>query len=339
MIESSEKIEEKSDELRSLFYALGRLISSEKERPPVGKALLDRVISLRGQIEDIELLMEREEKMIQERSRAEDEICELDKSIKNDPGLLKSLYSKLGAIIYERASLELIKREHFGEAYLKKEEEEAIIDGLKSKNPLIKALFKMKEKTFSALKESLFEGLGKKAIENKSYIYIGGEQSQNIAEKIIKALDGESRLRDRKKSLEDRISLLDDEIKEIRGYEKSPFKERLEEKKRDYYEAAVSYGNYLYEKGEIWISENTSSEALDLVEAILSSQKEYSDLKERKRDEERRAKREEIRILISQEEDKLDILEREKKRIDSHMDEIKKEIKRLESFLSKNSFF
>lgn len=330
MLDSVDRIEEKSNELRLLFLRLGSFMSSLDEKVPVGRSMLDRVISLSSEIEKEELALEKERGLESERERDQGQIDEIDQKLKGIPSREKEMLSRLGAIIYELSSLSLLKRDLFSSSYIMREEEEGIRASLSSKNPMVRGMGRLKLRAFEAKREERFYEIGREAIEKGTYYYVDSEKARGISSEILEEKRDREELLGKKTDLELRLSEIDDEIKELKGSDRSSLKEKIDDRKIDYNEALISYGNYLYEKGESWIDENTPPEALDIIEEIIKRQDEYSQIKKKKKDEERVIKREEIKTLIREEEDKLRILEGEKSRIESQMSDIKKEIKRLE---------
>ena len=94
-------------------------------------------------------------------------------------------------------------------------------------------------------------------------------------------------------------------------------------------EKFVSYGYFLYENGSTWVSESTPSEILDILQSILEEHDRYNALIDRREMLQRKERVDGVRALISEEEEKIRILEAEKARIDDEIAGIREEIAKL----------
>ena len=97
----------------------------------------------------------------------------------------------------------------------------------------------------------------------------------------------------------------------------------------------INYGNYLYDRGGSWIGETTPSEILDILQKIIEIQNEYRELNERKQRLQKEAKADDYKALIEEEKEKIKILLGEREKIDMQIEDIEKEIKRLESLVDR----
>ena len=111
--------------------------------------------------------------------------------------------------------------------------------------------------------------------------------------------------------------------------------ERVEDSKAAYRESLINYGNYLYDRGGSWVGEKTPTEILDILQKIIEVQNGYRELNERKSKLQKEAKADDYKALIEEEKEKIKILLGERDKIDMQIEDIQKEINRLESLVDR----
>ena len=146
-------------------------------------------------------------------------------------------------------------------------------------------------------------------------------------------------------ALKDRILLLGRKIEAQENAESllegkleseiSQYGEEYEEKESSLPAMMEGYGSYLFESGQKWIDQDTPDDILDIISEILEVERAIDEAKCIERTEDERRKALEIDALINDSLSRIDALEKERKRIDDKINEIRREIKQMEE--EKNS--
>ena len=159
------------------------------------------------------------------------------------------------------------------------------------------------------------------------------------AEALVKKLES---VKERRAVLfqekEDKEYYLSQNISRRKALEKGGLdsdQERVEDSKAAYRESLINYGNYLYDRGGSWVGENTPTEILDILQKIIEVQNGYRELNERKSKLQKEAKADDYKALIEEEKEKIKILLGERDKIDMQIEDIQKEINRLESLVDR----
>ena len=279
------------------------------ERNRKAKAELDRARSFASEYE--EHLKKREELLGKERE--EDEA-------------IASLSLRLGSIVYEQCSLGLLDKEAFSSVY-----SDAERDARRSSSRLLSMI------GLGAREGRRFPEYASLVIKDGRWKELQGDRASAIALEII---ERNGRKDDYEESLVEEDSFINGFRDEYSSY-CSGGQERLEEEDEDsrsaLFESLVSYGTYLYEKGSVWIGESTPSYLMDIIENILRLNKEYSDLCSKRDRLSKEDKADEYNALISSDEAKILILEKEKDRIDEQIASLRSEIEALRSRIDRLS--
>lgn len=252
------------------------------------------------------------------RSDYEERSAERAKAEKEEKGIrdaIKSLSVRLGAVLQEQCSFSLLDKDLFGEVYR-----------LTEKDSVRKGMF------------SKF--LSRNRDEDRFLSYASAVLSSSLDGHLQgRAADLVREIRE----LEEKDALMIGKITALSGYlddNKDSFqrtvkqgitdcRKNLEKLTAEEEEKFVSYGYFLYENGSTWVSESTPSEILDILQSILEEHDRYNALIDRREMLQRKERVDGVRALISEEEEKIRILEAEKARIDDEIAGIREEIAKL----------
>lgn len=335
--ETEEKIENTTLKLRSHFFDLGIMLFRNPDLLPGGMG-----VSLVKAAESAETaLREAEEKKKDDESFAEEYDAKKREKIEKDDrleGLRESereIRLKLGALIYEQCSLDLLPRESFSSVYADTDEEKSLAEKSRSRS------FWSRLRSSSALSRmkrsdrERYLDYSSFADNDATAILISGEKAQNLVKELCDVKSERGLISEEDEKLEGYLS---ENLSRRKNLEKGGMEEdgsSLEAKKAEFDECIINYGNYLYDRGGSWIGENTPTEVLDALQLILENQNEYGSLLKKREQLQKEARADDYKALIEEERNKIRILEEEKGRIDTQIEEISKEIGRLESLVER----
>ncbi len=335
--ETEEKIENTTLKLRSHFFDLGIMLFRNPDLLPGGMG-----VSLVKAAESAETaLREAEEKKSDDESFSNEYDSKKRKKIEKDDRLEqlreseREIRLKLGALIYEQCSLDLLPRESFSSVYADTDEEKSLAEKSRSRS------FWSRLRSSSALSRmkrsdrERYLDYSSFADNDATAILISGEKAQNLIKELSDVKNERVMLTDEDEKLEEYLS---ENLSRRKNLEKGGMEEdgsSLETRKAEFDECIINYGNYLYDRGGSWIGENTPTEVLDTLQLILENQNEYGSLLKKREQLQKEAKADDYKALIEEERNKIRILEEEKSRIDTQIDEISKEIERLEGLVER----
>lgn len=335
--EIEDRIEETTEELRNQFFNLGIIIFHNPEIVDssmgvslfkTAKESLERVNEAQKKEEDDRLFIDEFEEK-REKKIVLDGILE---SLREEE---REVRMKLGALIYEQCSLSILPREKFSSVYAIVDEERTLSDKAQSKSFWSRftssgALNRLKRSdTTRYLDYSSF------ADNPETATVISGEKAQSLIDELCSIKNKREQTQSEEELLE---GWLTESVSRRRNLEKGELEEdknRLSESKSDFDECIINYGNYLYDRATNWINENTPSNVLDSLQAIVEKQNSYSELIKRQEQLRKEAKADDYKAIIEEEREKIRILESEKAKIDLQIAEINKEIERLEGMVSR----
>ncbi len=335
--ETEDRIDQTTNELRKYFFDLGIMMFHNPDILPsqMGVSLIKATKEAEDNLKNAQEKEQSDALFILEFDKKKERKLEVD-------GLLEELREeerdnrlKLGALIYEQCSLSLLPRESFSSVYDDVDEEKILNEKTQSKSfwsrfTSSSALNRMKRSdTTRYLDYSSF------ADNPTVAATISGEKAQNLINELNEIKDKRDSLQSEEEELEEYIT---SSVNRRRSLEKGESEDNellVEEKKTAFNECVINYGNYLYDRGANWIGEETPADVLDILQHIIEKQNEYSSLVLERNRLEKEAKADDYKALIEEEKEKIRILENEKSKIDSQIDEIKREIERLENTVSR----
>ena len=335
--ETEEKIDDITKKLRSHFFDLGIMLYRNPDLLPseMGVSLVKAAAEAEEALRSAGEKKEEDTLFAGEYDRKRSEKIEKDERIEALRLSERDMRLKLGALIYEQCSLDLLPRESFSSVYADADEEKSLSEKSQSKSfwsrfRSTSALSRMKRSdTTRYLDYSSF------ADNDATAIMISGEKAQNLISELRSVREERSGVQAEAQALEEYLT---QNFQRRKALEKGGLDEdgsTLAEKQTEFDECIINYGNYLYDRGGSWIGENTPTEVLDCLQVILENQNEYARLQKRREQLQKEAKADDYKALIEEERNKIRILEEEKDRIDSQIEEIGKEIERLESLVER----
>ncbi|MGN1189747.1 MAG: hypothetical protein ACI4SL_05040, partial [Candidatus Ornithospirochaeta sp.] len=241
----------------------------------------------------------------------------------------------IGALIYEQCSLGLLDRDRFSSVYADSDEEKKLSEKAEAKSLFSRlssrsALSRMKRSDNSRYLD--YSSL----IDNEeNAVSLSGGNAETLVKKLEAVKEKRALLFQEK---EEKDIYLSQNIARRKALEKGGLEsddERVEDSLSAYNEALINYGNYLYDRGGSWIGETTPPEILDILQKIIEIQNEYRELNERKSRLQKEAKADDYKALIEEEKEKIKILLGEREKIDMQIEDIEKEISRLEGLVEK----
>lgn len=335
--ETEERIDGVTGKLRSHFFDLGIILFRNPDILPanMGVSLVKAAREAEKTLTEAERKKEDDEAFIREFDSKKTLKIEKDEALETLRLRERDTRLKLGALIYEQCSLSLLPRENFSAVYADADAEKALSEKTHSSS------FWARLKSSSELKRirhndgTRYLDYSSFADDEKNAVLITGEKGQALVEELGKIKEERSTLRKEVESLE---IFLSSSVMRRRSLDKGESEEDeslVEEYRNTFEECIINYGNYLYDRGGSWIGESTPPEVLDALQLILENQNEYSRLVSRRSQLQQEAKADDYKTMIEEEKEKIRILEDEKKRIDRQIDEINKEIDRLEGMVEK----
>lgn len=325
------------DSIREEYFVLGEKLYklSSTLSLPVGKNLLEGVIAVDARRNETGEKYNQEAALIEEFSKKSEENESVQRSLEGIIQRERKEKICLGAIIYERASLSLLDRKSFDFVYKDIDKELDYRKKENSRNPIERL---SAQNSLSKLKKSANEryvSYSDIAIEKGLLDSIGGSNAPNIIASLESIAKEKQEAEDKSSSLLEYIDsnkAIFQKLKKSGLEETKAYKEDVD---NQYRENLISYGNYLFDKGGVWVDEKTPSDVLDTIEDILKLQKDFASLNEDKQRLHRDSKVDDYRALIQEEEAKILILEKEKEKIDQEIEQIRIEIRKLNSMIER----
>ena len=317
--ETEERIEDTTEVLRSFFHDLGEAVYKDQSVLPIsmGVSLLEEVKKSENEMNQAFVSREEDKKFITQFDEIKERKTIVDDEMENLREEERELRLRIGALIYEQCSLGLLDRDRFSSVYADSDEEKKLSEKAEGKS-IISRL--SSRSALSRLKRS----------DNARYL---DYSSLVDVEENAVSLSGGNAVTLVKKEYYLSQNISRRRLLEKGGVEKDD--ERVEDSQVAYKEALINYGNYLYDRGGSWIGETTPSEILDILQKIIEIQNEYRELNERKQRLQKEAKADDYKALIEEEKEKIKILLGEREKIDMQIEDIEKEIKRLESLVDR----
>lgn len=335
--EIEDKIESQKELLSSYFYSLGSMAFNKEEE--LGITLAGK---LKGEAENALIHRDEAEAELKKLSSFHEEYqrksvrkSELETLISDVEDRIRDEKIKLGAVIYEKCSLQRLDNAIFSTIYKDVRNEKALVDKQEKGSIFSKFISRAGLNNVRASQEKRYLRYADEIIDRNLASVLKGDS----AETILGMMDKDNDLiRETKAELAELVLFLDQHEDEDRKLERSGLDEAIEwadKKNSEYYESVVNYGNYLYDKGSSWVGENTPSEILDLLQSIIEGQDAYARLYSTRERLRKEAKADDYKSLIEQEKAKILILNKEKEKIDIQIAKIETEIQRLSNLIDR----
>lgn len=331
------KIENQKNLLSTYFYSLGMIAFGNEEN--LGILLSTK---LKTEAEDAKIHSEEAEAELKKLSSFHEQYIKksqrreaLESAIEGTRETIVREKIKLGAIIYEQCSLALLDNAVFSSVYKDVESENNYVKKQSSGGFWNSFSSKAGLKKIQGSQDKRYLKYADEVFDRKLSSALKGEGASGLVEAIE---NQHSALKEMNAELGELNGFLETHAEEHRKLERNGLEEAEkwnEKKAEEYYDAIVTYGNYLYEKGSSWIGENTPSEVLDLIENILKSQAEYSKYHATRERLKKEAKADDYKALIDQEKTKIMILEKEKEKIDNQIARHRAEIRKLSTMIDR----
>lgn len=334
---TEEKIEETTKLLRKHFYDLGIILFNNPSILPstMGVSLRKASDEAAKALEEARLKKKDDEDFVASYEEKREKKLEKDGESEKKREEEKELRLRIGALIYEQCSLDLLPREKFSSVYADSDEEKAL-----NEKALSRSFFRrLKSSSSLALLRknapNRYLDYSSFADNDESAILISGKKAQELISSLKETVESRKEIQKEEGELE---SYLGENLVRRRALNKSVIEDEeaeVEEKENAFVECIINYGNYLYDRAGSWIDENTPPGVLDIVQTILESQKMYASLNKERKLIEKQAKADDYKTLIENEREKIRLLEGEKQKIDSQIAEIEREIERLEGLVER----
>ena len=323
--------------IRDQFLILGdKVYKATKSEPlKIGREMQEECISSEARREEAENKCKELSVFALEYEEKEKEHDAIKKDLEYLYDRARSFKIRLGAILYERASLDLLDSECFKEVYSDCQKEQDLRKRSESKNPLDKLASQSGLQKLQRSANDRYIRYIDNALENDSVSKIGGNNAPMISQELMSILDRIKPLEEKKEELDSYLEDGRDEAQALKKGGLEEAKEYLKNVTKLYRENLISYGSYLFDKGGIWISESTPSDVLDSIENILNLQNEYAQINAEKQELQKASKADDYRALILEERQKIQLLLREKDNIDQEISEIESEIERLQALIDR----
>ncbi|MCI7605402.1 MAG: hypothetical protein MSS69_01435 [Spirochaetales bacterium] len=335
--ETEEKIEGTTEVLRSFFHDLGEAVYKDQSVLPVqmGVSLLEVVKKAENDMNTAFSSREDDKAFSVEFDETKNRKTWVDDEMEKLREEEKDIRLCIGALIYEQCSLGLLDRDRFSSVYADSDEEKKLSEKAEAKSLFSRlssrsALSRMKRSDNSRYLD--YSSL----IDNEeNAVSLSGGNAETLVKKLEAVKEKRALLFQEK---EEKDIYLSQNIARRKALEKGGLEsddERVEDSLSAYNEALINYGNYLYDRGGSWIGETTPPEILDILQKIIEIQNEYRELNERKSRLQKEAKADDYKALIEEEKEKIKILLGEREKIDMQIEDIEKEISRLEGLVEK----
>ena len=335
--ETEEKIEDTTEVLRSYFHDLGEAVYKDQSvlPAPMGVSLLEEVKKAENDMNQAFASREDDKEFITQFDEIKERKTIVDDEMENLREEERNLRLRIGALIYEQCSLGLLDRDRFSSVYADSDEEKKLSEKAEGKSIISRLSSRSALSRLKRSDNSRYLDYSSLVDDEENAVSLSGGNAVTLVNKLEEIKEKRANLFQEK---EDKDYYLSQNISRRRLLEKGGVEkddERVEDSQVAYKEALINYGNYLYDRGGSWIGETTPSEILDILQKIIEIQNEYRELNERKQRLQKEAKADDYKALIEEEKEKIKILLGEREKIDMQIEDIEKEIKRLESLVDR----
>ena len=335
--ETEEKIEDTTEVLRSYFHDLGEAVYKDQSvlPEPMGVSLLEEVKKAENEMNQAFLDREEDKKFVAEFDEIKERKTVVDDEMERLREEERDIRLRIGALIYEQCSLGLLDRDRFSSVYADSDEEKKLSERAEGKSFISRLSSRSALSRLKRSDNSRYLDYSSLVDDEENAVSLSGGNAVTLVNKLEEIKEKRANLFQEK---EDKDYYLSQNISRRRLLEKGGVEkddERVEDSQVAYKEALINYGNYLYDRGGSWIGETTPSEILDILQKIIEIQNEYRELNERKQRLQKEAKADDYKALIEEEKEKIKILLGEREKIDMQIEDIEKEIKRLESLVDR----
>ena len=335
--ETEEKIEDTTEVLRSYFHDLGEAIYKDQSvlPAPMGVSLLEEVKKAENDMNQAFASREDDKEFITQFDEIKERKTIVDDEMENLREEERNLRLRIGALIYEQCSLGLLDRDRFSSVYADSDEEKKLSEKAEGKSIISRLSSRSALSRLKRSDNSRYLDYSSLVDDEENAVSLSGGNAVTLVNKLEEIKEKRANLFQEK---EDKDYYLSQNISRRRLLEKGGVEkddEKVEDSQVAYKEALINYGNYLYDRGGSWIGETTPSEILDILQKIIEIQNEYRELNERKQRLQKEAKADDYKALIEEEKEKIKILLGEREKIDMQIEDIEKEIKRLESLVDR----
>ena len=335
--ETEEKIEDTTEVLRSYFHDLGEAIYKDQSvlPAPMGVSLLEEVKKAENDMNQAFASREDDKEFITQFDEIKERKTVVDDEMERLREEERDLRLRIGALIYEQCSLGLLDRDRFSSVYADSDEEKKLSERAEGKSFISRLSSRSALSRLKRSDNSRYLDYSSLVDDEENAVSLSGGNAVTLVNKLEDIKEKRANLFQEK---EDKDYYLSQNISRRRLLEKGGVEkddEKVEDSQVAYKEALINYGNYLYDRGGSWIGETTPSEILDILQKIIEIQNEYRELNERKQRLQQEAKADDYKALIEEEKEKIKILLGEREKIDMQIEDIEKEIKRLESLVDR----
>ena len=328
--EIEREIIKESEDFRLFSSELGRIMFSS----PV---LREETESLRTRLDDIRKRRKEEEKKLsimketvssyEERKARKEALEGLIEKSKTES---KELSVRLGAAIYEQCSFSIPDKTVFAAVYSDLAEDNRLEES--SSSPFMRILNHGKAALRKMGRDSRYASYASIALSSSAELEGNAFALKGQIEDIKKE---EAEMTAERDALLDSLESDSDSYREMVRTSIAESTSVIEKLGKSEEEAEAEIGRFFFDRGGDWIDETTPQEALDSVEKMLLSANRTEELRKNLDKLERSAKRDEYNALIESEEGKIKVLEEDKARLDSEIEEMKAEIARLRREIDK----
>ena len=335
--ETEERIEDTTEVLRSFFHDLGEAVYKDQSVLPIsmGVSLLEEVKKSENEMNQAFVSREEDKEFITQFDEIKERKTIVDDEMENLREEERELRLRIGALIYEQCSLGLLDRDRFSSVYADSDEEKKLSEKAEGKSIISRLSSRSALSRLKRSDNARYLDYSSLVDVEENAVSLSGGNAVTLVKKLEEIKEKRSILFQEK---EDKEYFLSQNISRRRLLEKGGVEkddERVEDSQVAYKEALINYGNYLYDRGGSWIGETTPSEILDILQKIIEIQNEYRELNERKQRLQKEAKADDYKALIEEEKEKIKILLGEREKINMQIEDIEKEIKRLESLVDR----
>ena len=335
--ETEEKIEDTTEVLRSYFHDLGEAIYKDQSvlPAPMGVSLLEEVKKAENDMNQAFASREDDKEFITQFDEIKERKTVVDDEMERLREEERDLRLRIGALIYEQCSLGLLDRDRFSSVYADSDEEKKLSEKAEGKSIISRLSSRSALSRLKRSDNSRYLDYSSLVDDEENAVSLSGGNAVTLMNNLEEIKEKRAILFQEK---EDKDYYLSQNISRRRLLEKGGVEkddEKVEDSQVAYKEALINYGNYLYDRGGSWIGETTPSEILDILQKIIEIQNEYRELNERKQRLQKEAKADDYKALIEEEKEKIKILLGEREKIDMQIEDIEKEIKRLESLVDR----
>lgn len=335
--ETEEKIGDTTDVLRSFFHELGEKVYKDPSVLPVqmGVSLLEEVKKADSEMKKAVDSRQNDINFIAEFDKIKEIKTEVDDEMEKLREEERDVRLCVGALIYEQCSLGLLDRDRFSSVYADSDEEKKLSEKAEGKSLFSRISSRSALSRMKRCDNSRYLDYSSLIDNEENAISLSGGNAEALVKRLESIKEKRAGLFQEK---EDKDFYLSQNIGRRKLLEKGGIdedNERVEDCQAAYIESLINYGNYLYDRGGSWVGETTPSEILDILQKIIEIQNEYRELNERKSRLQKEAKADDYKALIEEEKEKIKILLGERDKIDKQIEDIQKEINRLEGLVDR----